>query len=318
MVTVILCTYNHCQSLSKTLESLAASRLPASVEWEVLVVDNRSTDQTREIVREFGQRYPGRFRYFYEPHPGKSYALNSGIRESRGEILAFTDDDVTCEPTWLQNLTSSLQSGEWAGAAGRIVLQWPSSIPSWLATVGPYARPPFPDFDLGEEAKELTRPAFGANMAFRKEVFEKFGGFRTDIGPSPSREVPPCHDDTELCLRLGAAGERLRYEPDAVVYHPVPPSRISRSYFLRWWFDEGRASIRAFGVRPGTKWYFAGVPLYLVRSLAKWTLFWIFAGGPRARFYHKMIVWGKLGSIVECYRQRLGDGRQRSECNVQA
>ena len=97
-ITVILCTLNRCQSLAETLESIAISTLPDSVDWEILVVDNNSTDHTREVVEEFGRRYPDRFRYIFEPRPGKSYALNAGIREAQGEILAFTDDDVTVEP----------------------------------------------------------------------------------------------------------------------------------------------------------------------------------------------------------------------------
>src|SRR5580704_1493640 len=107
-ITVILCTHNRCRSLAKALESVAASQLSTSTDWEVLVVDNNSSDQTREAVETYCRRYPVRFRYVFEPQPGKSYALNSGIREALGEILAFMDDDVTVEPTWLQNLTANL------------------------------------------------------------------------------------------------------------------------------------------------------------------------------------------------------------------
>ena len=110
--TVILCTYNRCQVLRAALQSLAASELPDSIQWEVLVVDNNSTDQTRQVVEEFCRRCPGRFRYIFEPHPGKSFALNRGIQEAKGEVLAFTDDDVSVEPTWLQNLTASLNDGD--------------------------------------------------------------------------------------------------------------------------------------------------------------------------------------------------------------
>ena len=79
-ITVILCTYNRCQSLPGALDSLAASRLPADIVWEVLVVDNNSSDQTQAIVQDFSRRYPGRFRYIFEPNPGKSFALNTGIQ----------------------------------------------------------------------------------------------------------------------------------------------------------------------------------------------------------------------------------------------
>jgi glycosyltransferase involved in cell wall biosynthesis len=100
-ITVILCTYNRCRSLAKALESVAAQTFSKSVEWEVVVVDNNSRDQTREVVAELNHRHPGRFRYLLEQRSGKSYALNAGITEARGDILAFMDDDVTVEPTWL-------------------------------------------------------------------------------------------------------------------------------------------------------------------------------------------------------------------------
>lgn len=313
-ITVILCTYNRCQILAKALNSVAAQTLPESVEWEVLVVDNNSRDQTREVVEDFCHRYPGRFRYLFEPKQGKSHALNAGIQEARGDVLAFLDDDVTVEPTWLQNLTASLDKSEWGGAGGRIILQWPSPLPAWLSTEGPYARYPFPDFDEGREAKELTQPPFGTNMAFRKAMFEKHGGFRTDLGPSASREIPCPNEDTEFGRRLLDAGERLRYEPSAIVHHPVARERISKEYFLNWWFDGGRAAVRAFGIRPGTKLYVGGIPLYLLRSLALWTLRWMVAVEPRKRFYLKLVVWGKVGGISECYRQsRTGNVAVRTE-----
>ena len=109
-VSVILCTYNRCESLRTALQSVAACRFPESTPWEVLVVDNNSKDQTPAVVEEFVQQYPGRFRYLFEPQPGKSHALNSGIQEARGDILAFMDDDVTVDPGWLQTLTNVLQS----------------------------------------------------------------------------------------------------------------------------------------------------------------------------------------------------------------
>src|ERR1700722_15182927 len=148
-ISVILCTYNRCQLLAKALESVTASVLPPAVEWEVLVVDNNSHDETRSVVQDFSDRHPGRIRYLVELRQGKSYALNTGIGEALGEVLAFMDDDVTVELTWLRNLTGALENREWAGAGGRIVLQWPPVVPSWLSLEGPYARHVFPGFDQG-------------------------------------------------------------------------------------------------------------------------------------------------------------------------
>ena len=299
-ITVVLCTYNRHESLAKALESIAASQLPESIEWEVLVVDNNSSDRTQEVADAFCHRYPGRFRYLFEPWQGKSYALNAGIRESRGAILAFADDDAIVEPTWLWNLTSVLHSGEWAGAGGRIIPVWPSQLPPWLSTETPHAMGPFVAFDMGSEAGPLMCPPYGANMAFRREEFEKYGSFRTDLGPRPGSEVR--HEDTEFVKRLLAGGERLRYEPSAVVYHPATEDRLKKGYVLRWWFWHGHSEVAESGhpSQPGR--LLGGVPLYLFRRLARWTLQWSVSIGASRRFSCRCNVWYVAGTVLGCYQ----------------
>ena len=315
-ITVILCTYNRCKSLAKALDSVAVSKLPESVEWEVLVVDNNSSDQTREVAEDFCRRYPGRFRYLFEPQPGKSYALNTGIREARGDVLAFMDDDVTVELVWLQNLTARLHNGEWAGAGGRIAPAQGVSIPPWLPLNGPYnVGGMLALFDLGDEPHALDRPPFGTNMAFRREVFEKYGGFRTDMGPRPGSELR--NEDTEFGRRLLSAGERLRYEPSAVVYHAVPVKRLTKGYLLAFWFDHGRASVREAGRRPDI----GGIPReYFTISkmailLVGRTLRWILAWTPKRRFYRKGWVWMTAGEIMELYCRSFGAQRIGKQCS---
>ena len=120
-VSVILCTYNRCGSLASALKSVAASQFRSPTEWEVLTVDNNSSDQTRAVAEEFCKNHPGRFRYIFEGQQGKSNALNRGIRESKGNILAFMDDDVVADPDWLENVTAPLKDSKWMGVGGRIV-----------------------------------------------------------------------------------------------------------------------------------------------------------------------------------------------------
>jgi glucosyl-dolichyl phosphate glucuronosyltransferase len=298
-ITVILCTFNRSQSLAKALDSVVSSVLPSSVAWEVLVVDNNSNDQTREVVEERITRHPGRLRYLFEPKPGKSNALNAGIRSAQSDILAFIDDDVIVEPTWLQNLTTSLASDNWVGSGGRILPQWTSKPPDWLPVEDRYGLAPLAMFDLGPEAGSLNEAPFGTNMAFRKSAFEKFGGFRTDLGPRPGSEIR--NEDTEFGQRLLNAGERLRYEPSAVVYHSVSEERLRQTYFLKWWFDKARADVRQLGL-PDHRWTVAGVPLVLFRRFAVWTVRWMFAINPGHRFSCKLKVWGIVGQVQESYR----------------
>jgi glucosyl-dolichyl phosphate glucuronosyltransferase len=313
-ISVILCTYNRCHSLATALQSVADSQVPDSVTWEVLVVDNNSKDKTRETAEEFGRRYPGRFRYFFEPQQGKSFALNSGIREARGEILAFMDDDVMVDVKWLQTLTSIFQRPDWAGAGGRILPERSFTPPAWLSVEGRYALAPLAMFDLGPQPGELLEPPFGTNMAFRKEVFQKVGGFRTDLGPRPGSETRS--EDTEFGVRALAAGQRLWYEPSAVVYHSLPANRLQKKYFLAWWHDKARADIRAFGLSKGTKLRIAGVPLYFFRRLAHWTVRWITTVNPASRFSCKLKVHMIRGEIAECRRLFKRSKQQAQESNV--
>lgn len=313
-VSVILCTYDRCHSLATALESVAVSQMPDSFSWEVLVVDNNSKDKTRDVVEEFGQRYPGQFRYLFEPQQGKSYALNAGIREARGQILAFMDDDVVVDAKWLQNLTSVFQNEEWAGAGGRILPERAFTPPAWLSLDGKYALAPLAIFELGPQPAELVEAPFGTNMAFRKEVFEKVGGFRTDLGPRPGSETRS--EDMEFGYRVLGAGQRLWYEPSAIVYHSIPAHRLQKEYFLAWWHAKAQADIRALGVPQRTKLQIAGVPLYFFRRLANWTVQWITAIRPARRFSCKLKVWTILGNIAECHRLSTRAKHQREKCNA--
>jgi glucosyl-dolichyl phosphate glucuronosyltransferase len=304
-VTVILCTFNRCRELSGVLNSLSESQLPASVDWEVLVVDNNSTDRTREVVDEFSRRFPGRFRYVFESKSGKSFALNTGISEARGEILAFVDDDVTVEPGWLNNLTARLKCCEWAGSGGRTLPAHPYPSPRWMSVR--LAGVLYAHFDLGDAPQALDRAPYGVNMAFRKSMFEKYGLFRTDMGPSANSEIPRPNEDTEFGRRLMAAGERLRYEPSAVVYHPVSVDRLKKEYFLAWWFDFGRATMREVGRRPdiwGIPRPYLSMLKYITVLVPQRTLTWLLTlNDPALRFYRKCWVWEIAGEVVEVYRR---------------
>jgi glycosyltransferase involved in cell wall biosynthesis len=299
-ITVILCTYNRCASLPRVLESVAAQILPESVDWEVIVVDNNSTDQTRAVAEDFCRRYPNRFRYLFEQQQGLSRARNAGIRAAYGDVIAFTDDDVKLDSNWLRNLTASLHNNAWSGAGGRILPEQTYRLPPWLSTGGRYALAPLALFDLGTQVSELQEPPFGANMAFRKIMFEKYGFFRTDLGRCGNSLLS--NEDTEFGRRLMLAGERLRFEPSAIIYHPVVQDRLKKEYFLAWWYDKARADIRTFGLPKETKLQIAGVPLYFFRRLIIWTLRWITAISPARRFSCKLKVWMGFGGISECYR----------------
>src|SRR5467141_928239 len=135
--SVIICTYNRAACLAAVLESLSRLVVPVDFDWEVLIVDNNSADSTKTVCEPFVHQHPGRFRYMFESQQGKSFALNTGVREARGRLIAFTDDDVTVHPDWLTHIVDTMEKFSCAGVGGRIVPIWTVPKPDWLETEGP-------------------------------------------------------------------------------------------------------------------------------------------------------------------------------------
>ena len=190
-ITVILCTFNRSRMSCRRLwPALLPRCCRIPIGWEVLVVDNNSKDKTREVVDEFRDQYPDRFRYLFEPQPGKSHALNAGIQEARGDILAFMDDDVIVEPTWLElsHLHCAMVIGPaLVGGFCRNGVACPQGGCPVLAAT-PLLR--LVVFDLGLEAGPLHEAPFGTNMAFRRTMFDKYGGLSHRLGTTSWQRNP--------------------------------------------------------------------------------------------------------------------------------
>src|SRR5260370_20743117 len=136
-LTVIICTWNRARSLAAGLRSLEASIVPNGLEWEVLVVDNNSKDDTRAVCESFIAKDPRRFRYLFHGTQGKTNALNAGIREASSEILALTDDDLIVAPHWVADIYYAFQEFDCAAVGGKIVPVWNCRNPSWIPCDGP-------------------------------------------------------------------------------------------------------------------------------------------------------------------------------------
>ena len=296
-ISVIVCTHDRSSSLRKVLAGLAAQTGLEGRTWEIVVVDNQSTDDTAAVVREAAARCPVPLRYRYEGEPGKSNALNAGIETAQGAVLAFTDDDVELTPTWLAGLIDVMERFDCDGAGGPVVPVWSGPPPRWLADDGPYRmHAAVVDFRHGDEPIALDAAPLGANSAYRREVFERFGGFRQDLG-HVGRTPLPC-EDTELARRVLRAGGELRYAPGAVVYHDVEPARLNRRYFLDWYKARGRAAAREEAPDHGAA-RVAGVPRHLIRTFMTSLVRWLFSVGSARRFFHKLQTWRTAGAIAE-------------------
>jgi glycosyltransferase involved in cell wall biosynthesis len=296
-VSVVLGTYNRAASLQTTLETFSGLVCPPELTWELLLVDNNSHDDTRAAIHKFAKTAKFPVRYIFEGQQGRSAALNTGIAAAQGEIIAFTDDDVLLHPEWLSNLTRAFERFQCAAVGGRIVPLWNHSKPDWMQWDGQQA---VVNFELGEEFQEIRFPPMGANSAFRKQLFAKYGLFRLDLGVSGSEHTVTC-DDTEFGYRLIRGGERILYCPDAIVYHPVDPKRTSKKYFLDWYYYNGVSLTRTAGL-PDFGVFYLGVPRWLYRELITNWIRWMFSFDKNRRFNRKLWTYRSVGNIVESHR----------------
>jgi glycosyltransferase involved in cell wall biosynthesis len=296
-ISVVLATYNRAASLQVTLDSFAGLRIPPALTWELLVVDNNSNDGTAALIRSFIQRMGPRVRYIFERQQGRSAALNAGIAQAGGDVIAFTDDDVILDPDWLAQLQQAFEDQSVSAVAGRILPLWTHPKPDWLEMEGQQA---VVNFDLGDKAQDIRTAPMGANSAFRKEIFSKYGTFRLDLGVSGSKHTITC-DDTEFGGRLMAGGERLLYCPTAIIHHPVDPERTTRKYFLTWYYYNGVSLTRTEGL-PNIGVFYFGVPRWLYRELLTGMARWLLTLNPKRRFHYKLRTCRSLGSIAETYR----------------
>lgn len=302
MISVVICTYNRAGSLDRTLESLGQMTVPEDLDWELIIVDNRSVDGTKELVQEFLQRGNLPLRYVFEEQQGQSYARNTGILAATGEIIVFTDDDVTVDSNWLASTKKAFDKHECRVLGGRIVDTWPCSRPAWYQEDGPFATAKaIVRWDLGENVCKADVGPYGANMAFKREIFTKYGLFRTDLG-----RVANCltaGEDIEFIDRLRNGGEEPLYIPDAVVFHPVTDERTRKGYFQRWCFDGARSQVRLEGPYKNGVCYF-GIPRYCFRALFERFVMYFFAVEPKRRFFHKLEMYRLAGRMVESRRLR--------------
>jgi glycosyltransferase involved in cell wall biosynthesis len=235
--SVLIATYNRAAVLSDTLASLA--RLQPGEPWEVIVVDNNSPDNTREIVERAAPGFPAPLRYAFEREQGRSAALNCGFRLATGDIVVTTDDDVRVEPDWLNQIKHALTSLDCDYVGGRVTpLFEVPTLPPWFPSKPGLLWGVVALLDYGPTpVKYGVRVPLGVNMAMRRGAIERAGGFDPAIGRKAGTLLG--QEVREWCLRAHASGLVGYYAPNIVVQHLIPGDRLTKKYFRRWFFWRG-------------------------------------------------------------------------------
>lgn len=216
---------------------------PAHGAWEVLVVDNNSSDGTRDLVQELQLRNPAfSLSYHYEPTPGIAFARNAGILQAASaDIIGFIDDDVLVEPDWACVVHEAFATDERLGVlGGRLEPNPESPMPSWLSSVN---QAPLGLIDYGPERRVLTMPYLAtANCAFRRQALIDEGLFDVRMGRRPDKLY--ADEDTDMIARVQSAGGRVVYDPGLNGRHFVPTARMTHVYFRRWYREKGEGAGR--------------------------------------------------------------------------
>jgi glycosyltransferase involved in cell wall biosynthesis len=265
--TVCICTYNRASSLLKTLESVSALNVSAKTKWELLVIDNNSTDETKSISERYRNKVP--LRYVFEPLQGLSHARNRAVKECATDVICFTDDDMIVDPLWLKEIvqsTMNFPNADYYG--GRIIPYWPNGRPHWLRDEGmALIAGLLGRYDLGSVVRmyipEDPSP-YGGNFGLRRRLFEKLEPFHTDLGVRGS--IHGRGEESEYFLRAKAKGFRGVYIGTAMCHHAVNPRHLRLSFMYHFGVQKGIAE-KIFRNKPDMKGSLLQEILYGIKGL---------------------------------------------------
>ena len=241
-ISVVIGTRNRAALLRITLEHLGRQHFAPGD--EVIVVDNASTDDTRNVVLEAAAGYPVPLQYLVETRLGKSAAVNRGVSEAHGDVLALTDDDVLVARDWITTIRRVFATGSVDLAGGRVDPWWETDPPWWLRWQRAESSPmlsPLALLHYGDAQPLGDRTAVGANLVMLRSVYERLGGFNPDLGRQQGTLL--CGEDHDFCSR--ATGTyRCEYRPEIRVRHWVPAKRLRLRYYMRWFYWSGITNAR--------------------------------------------------------------------------
>lgn len=244
-LSVIVSSRNRAKQLATLIQCLGSQKNIEKLNWDIVIVDNNSSDNTKEVAYAFCEGSNLKINYIFESKTGLSYARNTGILASKGSLLLFMDDDVLIPCEFISNALFGVQEFNEFHIFGFKVLPDFDRLqpPFWMTFKKPFniSQSFLPVHDLGAEPlsypNRITNNPLGACFLVKKEVFEKLGPFREDIGAGQSG----AHEDSEFFWYALLNKFKILYWPYAALYHPVTPERLSAKYLHRWYFDSGKS-----------------------------------------------------------------------------
>jgi glycosyltransferase involved in cell wall biosynthesis len=275
-ISVIISSYNRCGLLPRALNALLEQE-SEGVSYEIILVDNNSTDRTRQVVESFKELGHSNLHYVFEPRQGVSYARNTGIKRASAQVIAFTDDDVVVSRNWIVTIKRMFyEHPEVDCIGGKVLPEWSNDPPAWLTREN---WSPLALQDYGCELFYINRDKslclVSANLAFRRSVFDRIGRFAPEL--QRVKDGIGSMEDLELLIRFWRAGGQSLYVPSLVVTTEVPQERVKKAYHRRWHKGHGHfyAMMRADEIEHSSRRRLFDVPAHLYRQFVMDALCWL-------------------------------------------
>jgi glycosyltransferase involved in cell wall biosynthesis len=261
-IDVIVATYNRCRLLGVALESLLKAHFPPDLDVKIVVADNNSTDETRSVVQSYDAKFKGRLKYVFEPRQGKSYALNTAIAETSGDLVGMIDDDEQVDEGWFEVVREWFRHPDVDFIGGPYKPNWESEPPAWLPKNFPGVIGIVDDVhEVRTFGKDYMGTLMGGNAVIRRRIFEEVGPYSTLLGRT-DKNLLSCEDE-DMHERIRAAGAHGKYVPELIIYHHIPASRLVKSYYRKWFFWRGVSKFVMNQQRREPVAHLFGVPRYL-------------------------------------------------------
>ena len=240
MITLIICTYNREKYIGPLLDSIAKNDYPTT-DYEIVLVDNNCTDNTHGVCEQFTAAHPQiNFRYTVEPEQGLSAARNKGIKEAKGDIIIYVDDDALVDSDYIRIYAEHFATHpETMAAGGPIEPLYETSEPAWMS---PYTKALLTAWmNYGDKVREYPKGRYpgGGNAAYRKVVFDKVGLFNTELGRKGNLLL--ASEEKDIFDKMHALGMQVLYLPTPVLHHIIPQTKLEEDYFNRLTLQIGRS-----------------------------------------------------------------------------
>lgn len=305
---IIVPTRNRARQLTRLLDSIREADCPPGLEVTVIMVDNGSSDATKDAVLSAPPIFGRKPVYVFEPELGLAPAVNHALRVATGDLIGRLDDDERVADDWLTTVFNVFQDPSVAFISGPYKPDWGAPAPDWLPRTYPAVIGWIESGDkVLEYGPDYEGTMMGGNAVVRREWMDRVGPFDAELGRKGERLT--AGEDADYHDRLIAAGARGYYTPALVIYHYIPPERLTKRYHRRWCFYRGMSVAYIDRVRQQPVSYVLGVPRYLFGTAARSVLFLVTRGwrrdaNPEEVFTSELSLWDLTGFMYGRYFRR--------------